>query len=51
MTEYVTVSIPKTLIEKIEAVKETYGYTSRPDFIKQAIRREFERLERKKVKQ
>jgi len=44
MYEYITVSIPKSLIEKIDAIKKTYGYTSRPDFIKQAIRHELRRL-------
>lgn len=50
MTEYVTVSIPKTLIEKIDLIKKIYGYTSRPDFIKQSIRKELERLSKSKVK-
>jgi len=42
MTKFVTVSIPKTLIEKIDEIKKQ-GYTSRPDFIKQAIRNELKR--------
>jgi len=44
MTEYVTVSIPRALIKKIDAAKITHGFTSRPDFIKQSIRRELERI-------
>ena len=44
MTKYVTVSIPKVLINKIEEAKLTHGFTSRPDFIKQAIRHELARL-------
>ena len=44
MTKFVTVSIPKRLIDKIEAVKVSHGFTSRPDFIKQAIRHELLRL-------
>jgi len=46
MSEYVTVSIPKQLIEKIDVIKKLHGYTSRPDFIKQSIRRELERLDK-----
>ncbi len=45
MGEYVTVSIPKALIEKIDVIRKTHGYTSRPDFIKQAVRNELQRLD------
>lgn len=44
MANYVTVSIPKRLIDKIDELKKNNDYTSRPDFIKQAIRNEFKRL-------
>ena len=50
MTEFVTVSIPKILIEKIDLLRKTHGFTSRPDFIKQAIRNEFTRIENAEVK-
>jgi metal-responsive CopG/Arc/MetJ family transcriptional regulator len=44
MREYTSVTLPRFLLLRIDAVKETYGFTSRADFVKTAIRREFERL-------
>jgi metal-responsive CopG/Arc/MetJ family transcriptional regulator len=45
--DYITVSLPKTVIEKIDMVIEEsdLGYKSRPEFVKDAIRRRFEDLE------
>lgn len=44
--KYITVSLPKSLIEKVDEIIEIkkLGYTSRPEFIKDAIRRHLERL-------
>jgi len=38
--EYVSVSIPKSLIDQIDKVVGTIGYTSRAEFIKDACRRQ-----------
>lgn len=42
-----SVSIPKSIIEKIDKVVESkgLGYKSRPEFIKDAVRRLFEHYE------
>jgi metal-responsive CopG/Arc/MetJ family transcriptional regulator len=44
--DYITVSLPKSLIRKIdETIKNTdLGYKSRPEFIKDSVRRLFEQL-------
>ncbi len=44
MTDYITVSLPKTFIKKIDEVieNEELGYKSRPEFIKDAVRRHLE---------
>ena len=47
MYDYVSVTLPRELLSKVDAYKQEYGYTSRADFVKNAIRREIERLERR----
>ncbi len=44
--DYITISIPKKLIEKIDNVinSKEYGYTSRPEFAKEAIREKLKSL-------
>ena len=39
--DYVSVSLPKTLIDKIDEIirNRDYGYSSRAEFIKEAIRK------------
>lgn len=46
-TDYITVSLPAALIAKIDSVIEelVLGYKSRPEFIKDAVRRLLERYE------
>jgi len=52
MGKYICVSLPENLVKKIDLKKQEIDYfTSRADFVKQAIRRELERLERITVKQ
>lgn len=43
---YVSVSIPEELIKEIDKVleKSKFGYESRPEFIKEAVRRRLEEL-------
>jgi len=45
-SKFVSVSIPRQLIEKIDLVIESgkQGYESRPEFIKDALRRRFQEL-------
>lgn len=47
MLQYIGVSLPMPLIEKIDEIRKKYQFSSRPDFVKQACRREIERLEKK----
>jgi len=44
MSKYQGVCLPTILLDRIEEIKETFGYTSRADFVKQACRRELERI-------
>ena len=48
---YQGVCLPNELLKRIDETRKGLGYTSRTDFIKQAIRRELERLDKCKVKQ
>lgn len=43
---YTTIALPNILIEQIEAVidNKKYGYISKPEFIKEAIREKIQRL-------
>jgi metal-responsive CopG/Arc/MetJ family transcriptional regulator len=43
---YVSVSIPEELIKEIDKIleKSKFGYESRPEFIKEAVRRRLEEL-------
>ena len=50
MSRYLSVCLPKKLLKLVDA-KKGDKYTSRADFVKQAIRRELERVERVTVKQ
>ena len=51
MRNYQGVCLPNELLYRIDQTTEGMGYTSRTDFIKQAIRRELERICKSKVKQ
>jgi metal-responsive CopG/Arc/MetJ family transcriptional regulator len=44
--KFVSVSIPEELIREIDKVleKSKFGYESRPEFIKEAVRRRLEEL-------
>lgn len=44
MTKYVCLSIPEKLMKLVESKVEKFGYSSRTDFVKQAIRHELRRL-------
>ena len=44
MLKYNGVCLPKNLLNLIDENREKYGYTSKADFVKQAVRRELERL-------
>jgi len=44
MTKYVCISIPEQITQMIDKKYPVYGYSSRADFVKQAIRHELERL-------
>jgi metal-responsive CopG/Arc/MetJ family transcriptional regulator len=48
MPKYQGVSLSKELLDIIDTKIEGYGYQSRADFVRQAIRRELERLSRLK---
>lgn len=37
--QYVTLKIPRNLIEKIDMLVGDYGFTSRAEFVKEAIRK------------
>ena len=47
-SKHVSVSIPRDLIERIDRIIESgrYGYDSRPEFIKEAIRKRLEEIYR-----
>jgi metal-responsive CopG/Arc/MetJ family transcriptional regulator len=51
MAKYQGVCLPNELLYRIDQDTKGMGYTSRTDFIKQAIRRELERLSKHKEKQ
>jgi len=51
MSKYQGVCLPENILRLIDEKKQSFGYTSRADFVKQAIRRELERLDRITVKQ
>jgi len=42
---YTTVSIPKDLAERVDAVLQKGGYTNRPDFVRDAVRKALEEIE------
>lgn len=44
MRKFSCVSLPTKLMQLVDEKKEIYGYSSRADFVKQAIRRELEKL-------
>ena len=50
MNTYEPVSLPKKLLHLIDEKKSTHGYTSRADFIKQAVRKELDQLDRNRGK-
>ena len=49
--KYVSVSIPRDLIERIDKIIKSgrYGYDSRPEFIKEAIRKRLEEIYREEM--
>ena len=44
MKKYVGVNLPRDLTDLIDKITKNYGFTSRADFVKQAIRNELRRL-------
>lgn len=48
MLQYMGVSLPMPLLNKIDEMRQKYQFSSRADFVKQACRREIERLEKRK---
>jgi len=46
MTKYTSVSLGKELLEKVDFVIGDGAYSSRADFVKQAIRHELTRLKK-----
>ena len=48
MVKYIGVSLPITLLEKIDEKRKSGSYSSRADFVKESVRRELERLEKLK---
>jgi len=46
MTEYVIVKIPKNLADKVDGFKGRLGFTSRAEFVKEAVRRLLTELSR-----
>jgi len=51
LPKHVSVSIPRDLIERIDKIIEScrYGYDSRPEFIKEAIRKRLEEIYREEA--
>jgi metal-responsive CopG/Arc/MetJ family transcriptional regulator len=49
MSNYVSVCLPRKLTNIVDEKVEKLGYTSRADFIKQAIRNELTKLRNKEV--
>lgn len=47
MVQYMGVSLPMPLLNKIDEIVQQHHFSPRPDFVKQACRREIERLERR----
>lgn len=47
VNNYISVSLPKPIVEKIDYVIENthLGYKSRPEFVKDAVRRLFEQYD------
>ncbi len=45
--KYTTISLPIELMEKVDAALEKGGYSNRPDFVRDAIRRLLKELEGK----
>ena len=41
-----SIKIPKKLVEKIEKIKEVHGYASTMEFVRDAVRRRLEELEK-----
>jgi metal-responsive CopG/Arc/MetJ family transcriptional regulator len=50
MTKYQGVCLPTDLLQLIEQKKRKYGFTSRSDFVKTAIREKLERLQKMEAK-
>ena len=46
MTNYLGVSLPITLLKRVDEKITIFSYSSRADFIKEAIRRELQRLDK-----
>lgn len=45
MATYVSVSLPIKMIQKIDELKNKHQYSSRPDFVKEAVRHWIKKLE------
>lgn len=48
MGNYYGVSLPKTLLDRIDKIKEKYGYATKADFIREAIRKELDKHEKRR---
>jgi metal-responsive CopG/Arc/MetJ family transcriptional regulator len=44
-----SIKIPKKLVEKIEKIKDVHGYASTMEFVRDAVRRRLEELEKPKI--
>jgi len=44
MTKYYTISLPEKIIKSVDKAKQQLPFTSRADFVKQAIRNELQRV-------
>jgi len=46
MTKYTSVTLPKELLDIVDDKSKGKGYSSRAEFVKQAIRHEIKRIDR-----
>jgi len=47
--EYVTIKLPRILVDEIDKILDKKGFKSREEFIKEAVRLRLEQLENKGV--
>jgi metal-responsive CopG/Arc/MetJ family transcriptional regulator len=46
--DYASVTLPRFLLLRVDEIYHEHGFTSRADFVKTAIRREIERIQKQK---